>query len=117
MNILGVQWGKLLVNLNNAINALSGVSLADELRQRDFRRCWALCLAEGLQCTKAAEGGAAPWGAAALLRELTAARRGGKYLTKLLYSVISADMFGSKGQEGHAESGVCAQARCTEWGL
>ncbi|MFN7397870.1 MAG: 2-dehydropantoate 2-reductase [Sandaracinobacter sp.] len=54
MNILGVQWGKLLVNLNNAINALSGVSLADELRQRDFRRCWALCLAEGLQCTKAA---------------------------------------------------------------
>jgi 2-dehydropantoate 2-reductase len=53
-NIIGVQWGKLLVNLNNAINALSGVSLADELRQRDFRRCWALCLAEGLQCTKAA---------------------------------------------------------------
>jgi 2-dehydropantoate 2-reductase len=53
-NILGVQWGKLLVNLNNAINALSGVSLAEELRQRDFRRAWALSLAEGLQCTKAA---------------------------------------------------------------
>ncbi len=53
-NILGVQWGKLLVNLNNAINALSGVSLADELRQRDFRRAWALSLAEGLACTKAA---------------------------------------------------------------
>jgi 2-dehydropantoate 2-reductase len=53
-NIGGVQWGKLLVNLNNAINALSGVSLADELRQRDFRRAWALSLAEGLQCTKAA---------------------------------------------------------------
>jgi 2-dehydropantoate 2-reductase len=48
-NIIGVQWGKLLVNLNNTINALSGVSLADELRQRDFRRCWALCLAEGQQ--------------------------------------------------------------------
>ncbi len=53
-NILGVQWGKLLVNLNNAINALSGVSLADELRQRDFRRAWALCLAEGLAVIKAA---------------------------------------------------------------
>ncbi len=53
-NILGVQWGKLLVNLNNAINALSGVSLADELRQRDFRRAWALCLAEGLALVKAA---------------------------------------------------------------
>lgn len=53
-NILGVQWGKLLVNLNNAINALSGVSLADELRQRDFRRAWALSLAEGLALVKAA---------------------------------------------------------------
>jgi 2-dehydropantoate 2-reductase len=53
-NIVGVQWGKLLVNLNNAINALSGVSLANELRQRDFRRAWALSLAEGLMCTKAA---------------------------------------------------------------
>ena len=53
-NIVGVQWGKLLVNLNNAINALSGESLADELRQRDFRRCWALSLSEGLACTKAA---------------------------------------------------------------
>jgi 2-dehydropantoate 2-reductase len=53
-NILGVQWGKLLVNLNNAINALSGVSLADELRQRDFRRAWALSLAEGLAVAKAA---------------------------------------------------------------
>ena len=53
-NIVGVQWGKLLVNLNNAINALSGVSLADELRQRDFRRAWALCLTEGLALVKAA---------------------------------------------------------------
>jgi 2-dehydropantoate 2-reductase len=53
-NIVGVQWGKLLVNLNNAINALSGVSLADELRQRDFRRAWALSLAEGLALLKAA---------------------------------------------------------------
>lgn len=53
-NIVGVQWGKLLVNLNNAINALSGVSLADELRQRDFRRAWALSVAEGLALVKAA---------------------------------------------------------------
>ena len=50
----GVQWGKLLVNLNNAINALSGVSLADELRQRDYRRAWALSVREGLQLVKAA---------------------------------------------------------------
>lgn len=53
-DIAGVQWGKLLVNLNNAINALSGVSLMEQLRQRDFRRAWALGLAEGLKLAKAA---------------------------------------------------------------
>ena len=52
--MLAVQWGKLLVNLNNAINALSGVSLAEELRQRDFRRAWSLSIAEGLVLLKAA---------------------------------------------------------------
>ena len=30
------------------------MSLADELRQRDFRRAWALCLTEGLALVKAA---------------------------------------------------------------
>ena len=53
-NITGIQWGKLLVNLNNAINALSGVSLAEEFRQRDYRRSWALAMAEGLKLLKAA---------------------------------------------------------------
>jgi 2-dehydropantoate 2-reductase len=53
-NIVGVQWGKLLINLNNAVNALSGVSLADELRQRDFRRAWALSIREGLRLVTAA---------------------------------------------------------------
>jgi len=53
-NIEGVQWGKMLINLNNAINALSGISLADQLRQRDFRRAWAMCIAEGLKLVRAA---------------------------------------------------------------
>lgn len=53
-NIIGVQWGKLLVNLNNAVNAVSGVSLAAELRQRDYRRSWALAIAEGLKLVQAA---------------------------------------------------------------
>ena len=53
-NIIGIQWGKLLVNLNNAINALSGVSLAEEFRQRDYRRSWALAMTEGLKLLKAA---------------------------------------------------------------
>jgi len=53
-NMAGVQWGKLLVNLNNAINALSGVSLLQQLMQRDFRRAWALAMDEGLRATKRA---------------------------------------------------------------
>ncbi len=54
-DMLGIQWGKLLINLNNAINALSGVSLADELRQRDYRRAWSLSLTEAMAILKAAK--------------------------------------------------------------
>lgn len=53
-DIAGVQWGKLLLNLNNALNALSGVGLGAELRQRDYRRCWALAISEGLELLDAA---------------------------------------------------------------
>ncbi|MBB4632987.1 2-dehydropantoate 2-reductase [Sphingosinicella soli] len=50
----GVLWGKLLVNLNNAINALSGKTLAQEFADRDYRRAWALSIAEALDLLKAA---------------------------------------------------------------
>ncbi len=43
-----VLWAKLLLNLNNAINALCGLPLKQELSQRDFRRCIALAQAEAL---------------------------------------------------------------------
>jgi 2-dehydropantoate 2-reductase len=44
-----VQWSKLLMNLNNAINALSGIPLAEELAQRDYRRCLAAAQREALE--------------------------------------------------------------------
>ena len=43
-----VQWAKLLLNLNNPVNALSGVPLKQELSQRDFRRVLAMAQQEGL---------------------------------------------------------------------
>lgn len=43
-----VQWAKLLLNLNNAVNALSGLPLQQQLAQRDYRRCLALAQAEAL---------------------------------------------------------------------
>lgn len=53
-NMKEVQWGKLLLNLNNPINALSGLPIRDQLSQRDYRRCIALAIAEALTVLKAA---------------------------------------------------------------
>ncbi|HUR39953.1 MAG TPA: 2-dehydropantoate 2-reductase [Verrucomicrobiae bacterium] len=38
-DMVPVMWAKLLLNLNNAINALCGIPLKQELSQRAFRRC------------------------------------------------------------------------------
>jgi 2-dehydropantoate 2-reductase len=47
-NIEGVQWGKLLVNLNNALNALADLPLRRQLAQRAWRILFADQMAEGL---------------------------------------------------------------------
>jgi 2-dehydropantoate 2-reductase len=52
-DIAGVQWGKLLVNLNNALNALSGLPLRQQLAQRSWRMLFADQIAEGLAATTA----------------------------------------------------------------
>ena len=54
-NIEGVQWGKLLVNLNNALNALADLPLRRQLAQRSWRMLFADQMAEGLAAL-AAEG-------------------------------------------------------------
>lgn len=43
-----VQWAKLLLNLNNPVNALSDLPLKQQLTQRAYRRCLALAQREGL---------------------------------------------------------------------
>jgi 2-dehydropantoate 2-reductase len=52
-DIAGVQWGKLLLNLNNAINALSGLPLREQLARRDWRKLFADQIAEGLRAVRA----------------------------------------------------------------
>lgn len=52
-NITGVQWGKLLINLNNALNALSGLPLRDQLAQRSWRVLFADQFREALAIIKA----------------------------------------------------------------
>jgi 2-dehydropantoate 2-reductase len=51
-DIEGVQWGKLLVNLNNALNALSGLPLRDQLAQRSWRILFADQMREALAVIK-----------------------------------------------------------------
>jgi 2-dehydropantoate 2-reductase len=52
-NIVGVQWGKLLINLANALNALSDLPLREQLARRPWRRLLADQMAEALTVMKA----------------------------------------------------------------
>jgi 2-dehydropantoate 2-reductase len=54
-DMLGLAWGKLLINLNNAVNALSGRTLQDELKRRDYRRVFAASMREGLELLERAD--------------------------------------------------------------
>ena len=47
-DIRPIQWGKLLLNLNNPVNALSGLPLRAELMERGYRRCFAALMEEAL---------------------------------------------------------------------
>lgn len=49
-----VLWGKLLLNLNNSINALAGVPLVEELSDRRYRRVLAACQDEALAALRRA---------------------------------------------------------------
>jgi 2-dehydropantoate 2-reductase len=53
-DMLGLAWGKLLINLNNAVSALSGLTLVEELKQRDYRRVFATSQREGLKLLRLA---------------------------------------------------------------
>jgi 2-dehydropantoate 2-reductase len=53
-DIAGAQWGKLLLNLNNALNALSDLPLREQLQNREWRRLVADQITEALAVLKAA---------------------------------------------------------------
>jgi 2-dehydropantoate 2-reductase len=52
--IEAVQWGKLVVNLNNALNALSGLTILEQLSDRAWRRLMADQVAEAIRVLKSA---------------------------------------------------------------
>lgn len=49
-----VQWGKLVINLNNALNALSGLPLAEQLSDRRWRRVFADQIDEAIRVLRKA---------------------------------------------------------------
>ncbi len=51
--IEGDQWAKMIVNLNNGLNTLTGGTLREGLFQRDYRRALAACVEEALDVAKA----------------------------------------------------------------
>ena len=53
-DMTAVQWGKLLLNLNNPVNALSGLPLREELMDAGYRRCLAALMQEALDVLDAA---------------------------------------------------------------
>lgn len=53
-DFIEVQWGKLLLNLNNPVNALSGLPIRTELSQPAYRQCLALLIEEALAVLRAA---------------------------------------------------------------
>ena len=53
--ITRIQWGKFLINLNNALNALSGLTLRDQLNDRAWRKLMADQWDEALKVLKAAQ--------------------------------------------------------------
>ncbi len=57
-NITGVQWGKLLLNLSNGLNALAGLPLRQQFEERAWRLLLAEQIEEALEALKA--GGIKP---------------------------------------------------------
>jgi len=52
-NVIGDQWAKMIANLNNGLNTLSGGPLKAGLLQRDYRRALSLLVTEGLSVARA----------------------------------------------------------------
>jgi len=53
-DIEGVQWGKLIINLNNSVNALSGIPLLEQMNNREYRLVMTKVIAEALAVMKVA---------------------------------------------------------------
>ena len=82
-DIIAIQWGKLLVNLNNALNTLTGGTLRSGLMQRDYRKVLAKLIEEGLYVVRASGVEPANFGKASADKMIKVLR-----LPNIIYRII-----------------------------
>lgn len=108
-DLRAVQWGKLLLNLNNPVNALSGQPLRAQLMERGYRQCLAALQTEALGLLQRA--GIAPAQVGALpARRIPALLR----LPTPLFQLIAARMLRIDPKARSSMADDLAQGRVTE---
>lgn len=90
-DILAVQWGKLLVNLNNALNTLSGGTLKQSLVQRDYRRSLAMVIEEALSVVRGAGIEPAAFGRASADKMIKILRLPNMIYKLIMNSIVKID--------------------------
>lgn len=90
-NMTGISWGKLLINLSNAVNTLHGDTLLTGLAQREYRRALAASIEEGLELCKRAGIEPIPSGAANLETMIKTLRLPNMLYTPIMKKMIKID--------------------------
>jgi 2-dehydropantoate 2-reductase len=108
-DLRAVQWGKLLLNLNNPVNALSGLPLRAQLMARGYRQCLAALQLEALALLRAAGIAPAQVGALPPQRIPTLLR-----LPTPLFKLIAARMLRIDPQARSSMADDLARGRTTE---
>ena len=108
-DLRAVQWGKLLLNLNNPVNALSGQPLRAQLMDRGYRQCLAALQTEALDVLRGAGIAPAQVGALPPHRIPTLLR-----LPTPLFKLIAARMLRIDPKARSSMADDLAQGRVTE---
>jgi len=108
-DLRALQWGKLLLNLNNPVNALSGLPLRAQLMDRGYRECLAALQTEALGVLRRAGIQAAQVGALPPPRVPTLLR-----LPTPLFRLIAARMLRIDPKARSSMADDLAQGRVTE---
>ncbi len=90
-DIQSFQWGKLLVNLNNALSALSGDTLRAGLSQKSYRKVLAAMLEEGLAICEGAGLTPKNFGKTSTKKTISVLRLPNALFTPVMNSILKID--------------------------